>query len=374
MTFCYAPWTNIDIGPNGLIKPCCKFTPNNSPINVYNSSLKEYTDSKFLQDLKNDFLSGVKPSSCQRCWAEEDNNIKSKRLLDLDRWGAEFKSYDLDNTNPLTISLGMGNICNLKCRVCSSNASSKWIKEEEFYTGTKGKIHDFYKDGSFLSQIKDVLHDIIHIDFPGGEPLVTGTTEQLEILDTIINSKRASEVSLHYTTNLTIFPNSKFQERWKHFKNVDLQFSIDGTHKHFEYNRHPANWDECYANLKKYQAIKDSNIQISIAHTLSAFTIFYLPEFYDWCNNEGLPEPWIGRLNKPMHYQPGIFPAHTKQQVKDKLSAHASASLWANEVFIHDASEKLQDFWNWTDKVDNYREESFSETFPELAELLCLSS
>lgn len=376
MPFCYAPWTNIDINPNGIIKPCCKFICDENPHTVYTSSITEYTNSAFLSSLKDDFTNGIKNTGCRRCWAEEDNNIKSKRLLDLDRWQLQYDAHGLETNNFLTISLGMGNVCNLKCRICSTTASSKWIKEEEFYTNTRGQVHDFYKDRTFISQIKELLNSIVHIDFPGGEPLVAGTNEHLEVLDVLINSNRANEVSLHYTTNLTIYPDKKFWDRWQHFRNVDLQFSIDGTYKQFEYNRYPASWNTCYTNLKKYQDVNRSNIQISVAHTLSVFTIFYLPEFFDWCKHEGLPKPWVGRLDKPKYYQAGVFPISQKQSITNKLQQdlNSDVSIWSDEVWMHDSSDQLNELHQWIKKVDQYRNQSFSNTFPELVELLCLPS
>jgi len=379
MSFCYAPWTNIDIKSSGLLRPCCFFKySKNDTFNVYDNTIEEYADSEFLKNLKNDFINGKKPKGCQRCWTDEDSNIKSKRILDIERWNRDFESYDLDSGKFLTVSLGMGNTCNLKCRTCDGKASSKWVKEELQYGIKTNKIHEFYKNDAFTDQVKGLIGDIIQLDISGGEPLVAGVPQQLDILDTIINANQADKVKLHYTTNLTMFPNKQFWKRWDHFKNIDFSFSIDGLYDQFEYLRHPAVWDDCYQNLKKYQsyAKKKNNIQISISHTVSAFTIFYLPEFFNWCIKEGLPKPWTGRVRYPLHYQLGIFPDASKQIIKDKLLSHVhkDVRVWADEVFVNDNTENLQDFWIWTNQVDQYRDQSFKETFPELADLLRLPS
>jgi len=377
MSFCYSPWSNIDIDPSGLIRPCCKIiVPSEEQFNVNDHSIKQYRDSSFLKKLKTQFLNNESPNACRRCWKEECNKIKSKRVLDLERWGDHYKNYDLSKEQTLTISLGLGNICNLKCRICSSNASSKWIKEEYAYTGKKAKVSVFFKNPIFISEVNQVLDDIIHIDFPGGEPLLSGITQQTDFLNNIINNNRASQVSLHYTTNLSLYPDKELWDIWKHFKNVDLQFSIDGIGKHFEYNRHPLKWSTAYNNLKKYQDSTNDNIQISISHAVSVFTIFYLPEFFDWCNAEGLPEPWAGRLSKPRYYQAGIFPSAHKHIVKDKLNkcSETNVQLWQDEVYTHNSEENLKEFWNTTNRVDQYRNENFSSVFPEAYELLRLPS
>lgn len=376
MPFCFSPWTNINITSTGKISPCCQIKMPDL-FNVSDTSLNEYLSSDYLQTLKNKFLSDEKPKECSRCWKTEKNGIKSKRIMDREKWNDEYNNVDLNTQKILTLGLGIGNVCNLKCRICSSKSSSKWINEEEFYTGIRGNISDFFKNSSFVSQIKNISRDIIQIEITGGEPFVTGKKEHLSILDTLIKTKQSDKITLHYATNFSLFPNEVFWERWAHFKHVDIQCSMDGIKEHFEYNRYPADWNTCYVNLKKYQekSALNNNIQMSIAHVLSVFTVFYLPEFYKWCICEGLPKPWVGRLEHPIHYQPGIFPNNSKKFVKNKLDNDPAQDVkkWANDVFLHDASEHLSEFWKWTEIMDKYRKQNFNKTFPEIAELLHLT-
>jgi len=369
LCFCYAPWSNINITPSGVIKPCCKFISNDI-FNINQHTLDDYLNSNFLSQIKSQFLNNEKPKQCQRCWKEENNGVQSKRLLDLSRWQSSYSTYNFKDI--LTMSVAVGNICNLKCRICDSNSSSKWAKEEQIYIGTSNKTHDFFKNSKFISQLIPYLDNVIHLDIPGGEPFVASIDKHLILLDTIINKNRANKVSLHYTTNLTVFPEKQLWLRWQHFKNVDIQVSIDGIENQFEYNRFPAKWSECYANLKQYQEITHDNTQLSISHTLSVFTIFYLPEFVNWCVNEGLPDPWIGRLNTPVFYQPGIFPDYAKEIIKNKLDSHPSVIVnqWADEVFLHDTQQYINDFYKWTNIVDAYRNQNFNRTFPDLINLL----
>ena len=97
-----------------------------------------------------------------------------------------------------------------------------------------------------------------------------------------------------------------------------------------------------------------------------------MPEFVNWCVNEGLPDPWIGRLNTPVFYQPGIFPDYAKEIIKNKLDSHPSVIVnqWADEVFLHDTQQYINDFYKWTNIVDAYRNQNFNRTFPDLINLL----
>ena len=44
--------------------------------------------------------------------------------------------------------------------------------------------------------------------------------------------------------------------------------------------------------------------------------------------------------------------------------------MWVDFMNSEDSSKNLEQFWKYTNDVDAIRNESFSEVFPELAELL----
>ena len=56
---CLIPWTSIAINPLGNISPCCKFTDKDE-YNITRDTIKEYTDSKFLSDIKNTMMQVLK--------------------------------------------------------------------------------------------------------------------------------------------------------------------------------------------------------------------------------------------------------------------------------------------------------------------------
>ena len=130
MTFCYAPWNNVEILPQGKILPCCKFQSSyyTQTFNITQHSIDDYRQSKMLADIKQEFIKGQWPTGCERCRIEEESGIKSKRQLDYDRWQEQYDNYDLESDTLLTVSLALGNTCNLKCIICSPYASSKWAK------------------------------------------------------------------------------------------------------------------------------------------------------------------------------------------------------------------------------------------------------
>lgn len=358
---CYHPWVGLDISPQGGLKPCCKYTNNIA------ASLNEYNNSNELKDLRAQFLNGIKPPGCIRCWQDEDAGLPSKRQLDWE--------YVFNNTAPpidklAVLSVPMGNTCNLACRTCNSAFSSKWVADEtklkDHFPIVVHKHHKFYKDLEFMQGIIDSASNLIRVEFPGGEPLLTGVEQHLEFLDHVPYG-----ASLHYATNGTIFPSDKFISRWKKYRHVDIQLSIDGVGKHFEYNRHPADWSECSSNYGKFKELQqlNSNIQLSISHTVSIFTVMYLPEMFKWCLKNKMPLPYLGPLLTPSHYSITTFPQHVKDAISKKLSNPKFEKV-VKYMMAADNSKEFATTMKYVTLLDEQRNQSFAETFPELYQLI----
>ena len=140
-TICMLPWISIETSPIGTTRPCClaideivddqgnKFDLNKTDLEtIYNSS--------YMQRLRKQFRQGEKPETCNRCWQEEDAGRVSKRIYRKIRLKELVDKVDYDNEIPKQlwfVDLKLGNICNLKCRICGSWSSSKWAQEEINY-------------------------------------------------------------------------------------------------------------------------------------------------------------------------------------------------------------------------------------------------
>ena len=362
--FCTLPWVGLDISPQGEFKPCCKYK------NTIAKELNEYLNSDDLKKLQEDFINGIKPAGCHRCWHDESIGIDSKRLIEL--------KYTFQNKHPALdklkiVSMPFGNTCNLACRTCNSSNSSKWGQETKklqneipgipIYTHKK-----FYKDHGFIDKIAELASDALLFEFPGGEPFLTGVNEHLHFLESISNPN----MKLHYITNATIMPPPEFWKIWERFKNVDIQLSIDGIDKHFEYTRWPAVWSECLQNINQYQVEqkKYNNIQLSISHTVSIFTVLYLPEFLNWCRAQGLPEPYFGLVTNPAHYSIAAIPEKAAQAIANLSQFQIPQLLPIKTGLLEKRNDCFDEFVKYVTIIDQHRKQDFSATFPELYQLL----
>jgi radical SAM protein with 4Fe4S-binding SPASM domain len=363
MPFCYSPWTNIDISPNGRVAPCCKFV---GPVPEY-STAEEYTSSQFLAEIKNDFKNQKWPAGCERCQIEEQNNIKSKRQLDYERWKDHYESYDLDSEKFITASVAFGNTCNLKCITCGPSSSSLWHQEHKQIYGNTVAPVKFFKQ-NFVKEFVDHAPDIVHLDIPGGEPFLSGVPEQKQLLRHYIQTGHAAGITLHYTTNATLWPDHEWWDLWQHFKEVEIQLSIDGIGARFEYIRYPGNWNKVSDNVVRYVSLQHK-IKLSVSHTVSAYNIYYLDEFFSWCHTQGLPRPWLGRVHRPAHMRPSVWPSPARDAIVAHLmsSKHPDVVTWANLINSSDDSNLFELFKQKCYQHDQYRKTNFADVFPEMA-------
>jgi MoaA/NifB/PqqE/SkfB family radical SAM enzyme len=339
--------------------------------NVQTQTLPEYYGSAFLAKIKQEFAQGQWPRGCERCRIEEENNIASKRQLDYERWQQHYQQYDLDGSKCITASIAFGNTCNLKCITCGPYSSSKWHQEHlKIYNVNIGPVKFYRSD--FVEKFIDQAPDIVHLDIPGGEPFLSGVQEQKRLLNHYITTGQAQHISLHYTTNVTLFPDQEWWDIWKHFKNVDIQLSIDGIGDRYEYIRYPAKWPDVVKNTEKYLEKYQDNIQLSVSHTVSAYNIYYLDEFFTWCYNQKLPRPWLGRVHNPAHMQSSVWPQPVRIAIADHLckSLHPDAKVWAQLLLKSDNSQHFDQFKQRIYQHDQYRNLDFKVVFPELAQYI----
>ena len=121
---------NLEARTDGTMAVCCIMQESakkedGTEYNLANGdTLSDVKNSKWLKDLQNKFSNNEKIEACKNCWHEEEAGIQSKRLRENLYWGENF------TPGVKALDLKLGNICNSKCRICSSFASSLWAAEE----------------------------------------------------------------------------------------------------------------------------------------------------------------------------------------------------------------------------------------------------
>ena len=393
-TICMLPWISIETSPIGTSRPCClareEITDEHgNKFDLNKDDLESIYHSKYMQDLRDQFRNGQKPKTCKLCWDEEDAGRTSKRMHSRVRLKELYTMVDWKNNNPdqlWFLDLKLGNICNLKCRICGSWSSSKWAAEELDYMPKNfdKKQHIAYqwlKQGSwprntetnFWDNLKTLLPNIRYLEFTGGEPWLI--QEHIDLLKFAVVNNYSKNIDIHYNTNATQLP-IDLVELWKDFGRIDIAFSIDNVGARFEYERYGANWTTANNIIDEVHKLKKQycNITTQLCFTVNIQNVYYLDELLEWANTKNFGDIYFNMLHSPYEMNIQYMTDAAKKLVIDKLkSVHWSSPKIEKEIdniiqFIKNGTEDSGlRFVTKMTTTDNYRNQNFKDTHPEIA-------
>ena len=367
---CPLPWTSLEIGVNGGAAPCCLYKGQVPNVKVYKTNLKAIQQSQYMEDLRTQFKNGEKPAGCDRCWLEEDAGKDSKRINSIYKMKSSLKNWTPDSKPALKfIDFKLGNVCNLKCRICGSWSSSKWAQEEMDY-GENPVARKHLTEGGwpkknpqFFEDIKEVLEDVEYFEFTGGEPFMIHN--HFKILEHCVEKGYAKNQDIHYNTNGTQLPGRDIFDLWKHFKRVEIAFSIDDVGEQFEYQRHPANWKEVNHNVNQFKIYQTANMEFQICTTISIFNVFGLAKIALWVRQFDPRFFYVNTCFEPDYFNIQTLPKQIKNIVNSRysdLKDFKPILRFMNSV-DRDSEEMRIKRKNRILQTDSYRKENFAEVF-----------
>jgi organic radical activating enzyme len=391
-TICMLPWISIETSPIGTARPCCLAIDEivddaGRKYDLNETDLQTIYNSKYMQNLRQQFLSGEKPSTCMRCWQEEDAGRASKRIYSKIRLKELADKVDYDNDSPdqlWFVDLKLGNICNLKCRICGSWSSSRWAQEEIDYIPelTNKKEHLAYKflqqgawprkTQTFWDNLRELLPNIKYFEFTGGEPFMI--QEHFDLLQYAVDQGYAKNIDIHYNTNGTQWPDA--HKLWSHFKRVDIAFSVDNVGARFEYERFGAHWNEVIENIRKFHQLRDqypNKITTQVCMTVNVQNVYYLENLCNWINTQSFNDHYFNMLHDPKHMCINNLTTQAKQAVIEKLRVgtftpkHKAEILRIIKFIENGAGSNGEEFVFKMRKTDQYRKQSFKDTHQEIA-------
>ena len=335
--FCVLPWISLETSPIGTVRPCCLaeeeiVDDSGNKFDLNTANFVNIQNSQYMQNLRQEFLDTKQPNACRKCWREERAGRTSKRMHTLDRlkhmlpdqpWTADAKPL-------MFLDLKLGNICNLKCRICGSWSSSTFAVEElaALPSGEDKKNNHHYamlKQGawprenlSFWKEIDQVVDQIRYIEFTGGEPFMI--QEHFDMLQGLIDRGIASNIEIHYNTNGTQYPEDA-DAIWKHFKLVEIAFSIDDLSERFEYQRTNAVWKEVCRNIGWFRTLREhyTNIQLQVCSTVNVFNVLYLEELAQWIAQQNFDYVYWNMMHEAYYFSISTLPADAKSAITTKL-------------------------------------------------------
>lgn len=382
---CILPWISIETTPTGKVRPCCLYTREfDIDLNVH--TLQHAFESEDMRELRSAFIKGAKPGGCRNCWMEEDAGKKSKRQYMLEK----FKHVKVDWENEAGdklqfLDLKLGNICNLKCRICGTWSSSKWGQEElDYYEpGGGGSVQRKWlkqgqwprKNRTFWSHMDELLPHIKFFEFTGGEPFLI--KQHFDLLERAVELGYAKDIDIHYNTNTTKFPAQHVL--WKHFKHVQIAFSVDNTGKRFEYERYGAKWRTANTNIKKINSLRDSGYPIStqLCCTWNIQNIYYMEEILAWAHGMNFDNIHFNLMHDPWEYAIANTPKSAKSQLmiylqkcQVKYPQHAQDIDALKKIVVNSEQQDADGLHTKIRRTDLYRAENFALTHSKIAKAI----
>jgi MoaA/NifB/PqqE/SkfB family radical SAM enzyme len=393
------PWVSIEASPMGTARPCClaheEITDDSGKKYLLrDTTLQTIYRSDYMQSLRQQFRRGEKPATCNRCWEEEAAGRDSKRIHSRVRLKELYQLVDWNNDTPdqlWFIDLKLGNICNLKCRICGSWSSSKWASEEMAYLppDVNKKTHIAYtwlKEGKwpeespdFWENLKALLPNIKYFEFTGGEPWLI--EEHWDLLKYAVETGDSKHIDIHYNTNATVDPMGRDKSwMWNEFGRVDIAFSIDNVEERFEYERYGAKWIEANniindIHISRY--IDSPNITTQLCFTINIQNVYYLDELLAWADTKEFGSIYFNMLHSPERMSIQYMTPEAQELVLNKLKT----TFWTNDKYQAEINNVIQfiengsgsdgvEFCRQMKQTDAYRKQDFMLTHPEIAKAM----
>jgi pyruvate-formate lyase-activating enzyme len=348
------------------VRPCCLAEEEivddaGNKFDLNTASFAGIQNSAYMQDLRQQFLNAKQPQTCRKCWREERSGRTSKRMHTLDRLKHMIpdQPWTTDARPLMFLDLKLGNICNLKCRICGSWSSSTFATEELANLGPNEdrKTNHHYtmlragawprENPTFWSEIDQVSDQIRYIEFTGGEPFMI--QEHFDLLQQLVDRGLAGQIEIHYNTNGTQWPEGA-EQIWRHFKTVEIAFSIDDVGARFEYQRSNAVWTQVIDNIGRFRQMRDrhANIQLQVCSTVNVFNVYYLEELAAWIDQQDFDFVYWNMMHEAYYFSINTLPELAKAAITKQLT-QAQVSDRHRQEF-----DRIMDFMNSGVSLDGF--------------------
>ena len=338
-------------------RPCCVFRadvkrrPINPKlgVNYVMNRFKEYTNDEIAE-------------GCKKCIIQESNGARSKRL-----W---LNSFIHSGEYDLYYDFQLSNLCNLACKMCSPNFSSRLVKPWKFYR-ENGYIEKDIGVSPVLpskwnSTIVDKIFDDINertkdkkvvVEVKGGEP-----TMQTEFNDFFNRFENIHNVRLDLITNLQKLPDY-FLENVSKFHKVNIGVSIEGTEETYEYIRTLGKWNTFEKNIKtlcKEKKSFNNDTKLIFHPKIVSYGIGRLQDlldFMDYGASLGFQEAsaesiseiiWSPNHSSPL-YLPKAYVSEVMSNVEHKRIHKLKKLLRDKNVYTKDQMDRTLKFIELTD-------------------------
>ena len=373
-------------------------------------SIQEWYSSEPMRQARERMFSDKQWEFCNRCWNEERVSTTSRRhrsnqksVIFRENFRESFeqspgyKKFTDPGFHglPIDLHVDLGNYCNLACKMCNPEASSRIASQHKAWKIIDTVPVDWTANQDawdrFLAELI-TIPKLKNLHFMGGETLIQPRFE--ECIDYLIANNR-TDICISFVSNGTVYKEA-IVKKLKLFPRAGIEISIESTGPTNAYTRQGTDTDQVLTNIDRY--IADGH-EITLRPAPSLLTareywqviklaldrkliiksnICTDPEFLNinvlpaeirqsYLNNYkqliveyGLDQDLAGDINES---DPNNYRQVAKNQIVQML-AMLEQPVPANQRVL--LTRLLQHITNW-DRVYKY---NAIEVYPELAELL----
>ena len=424
-TFCPYPWIHVMTQPTGTVSWCCVARDNfknddGSMVDLNKGDrIESVWNNDHMRKIRKQMIEGEAVNGCNHCYDLEDMGFPSYRTNYIRDWfeysgrGEEIHNIIEKSINndyyveeaPMYLDFRLGNMCNLKCRMCqpqnSSQINKEYVKIEQADPQSAQFIKDNFTwgqfaenitpwqdDPEFLRQVEEWLPGVNKLYFTGGEPTIIERVYW--IMEKCVEMGIAKDIELVFNSNMTNIQ-KRFIDLVEQFKNVLMCISVDAYGHENEYIRGASHWKQVEKNLRKYCA-SDVIGTVLFSPVIQIYNILTITKLLDFCEELELEygrEVFVTFLicDYPTSLDFRNCPDNVRAVAVERLEAWLEQSkvlvnrpenVQSIQATIKALKENRKENWRqelmtfhkYTDLLDKTRSESMQEALPELWKLM----
>ena len=339
--------TAVESMPNS-VRPCSiVMADDRHKWDIVDASVHNSRNTPAWKQMRQDFVDNKfhEIYDCRSCSYNEQSGTTSPRQQN-NKFLAQFLQTDIvsevkhmmanNNTveDIVTLDYYPSNYCNYSCIMCAGGASSQRQTFEVKVLKYDQKIVLNAADPDFFAALEKVQL----INFTGGE---TALQKQVhDIMDYLIEKDLAKNILITLLTNASSSAND-LDEKFRKFKQVIYNVSIDGIGQVIEYQRRGAKWSRVEPNA--LELMNHAYISTVINYVLTGVNVLSAMDFVNWAYDAGFgphnPEDQQGSfinvspVFRVDHLGVAALPSELRELALDRLKQGRQRFESSTEIF-----------------------------------------
>jgi MoaA/NifB/PqqE/SkfB family radical SAM enzyme len=355
-SYCALPFRETMMVPGDVLLLCCA---HNTNVIIKNSFDETFKSGK-IQEIRELMLSGKPVSGCEQCYIAESQGIESLRERSIKKYGV------VTDIKLQAVEIQFDNVCNLKCRMCTSAQSHLIYNDEVEIFGKAISWKKFIETDRYkeidISELKEVR---IH----GGEPFLSPRAE--EFFYKIIQENQIKQLSISTPTNGMIKPTGAFLTAIQQCKVLSIIISIDAYGDLNDYFRSKSNFNTVIDNLDFFYSLIDQrpvgSTTVGVSTTVNVYNVNKLQEL-DLFLQSRYPYLKVGKsfLHNPDYLRISCLPKDYKNKIRHTVVEYPNVL----KMLDKEDTDYFEEFIFYHRQLDSIRQESLGNLNLELSEFI----